>query len=437
MSIEDELKSCLKKASEERGKRTFYGYSGFYNDQFPELDEFILRVLKIGKNEDIQVIVDNMDIILPFIVDSNVYKILNNNVLVKQDGFREKFGEGLKKYPYKNFIIKLFFPINICYSGFLSDFLDKNLLEIVSSLKLDTDFNEYILNRVDKEKQKFYLKSIIDYGGDFIYSNINFFCGNRKIIFENIDKVLINSSNLYALRSFVQGDYNTLNTVKEYINSHEKQAVDSIFNEIKDRVIVSDSSTKDVIILLINEILNEEKVCFSDIEFDGGGFSKVLFIGDKVLKLGDRYTKSFPNNPYIVAPLFRREIISKCGSCFIEVTERVDTSVKPNRDDMFKIHCALGDLDLELTDCRPENFGRLLKPNVLHWKEDINPTDESLELDSKRGNIVLDAGDWVILDADYIFDVNTPKEEVSVPCSQTYAFREQYRKMKSNKKSDG
>ena len=167
---------------------------------------------------------------------------------------------------------------------------------------------------------------------------------------------------------------------------------------------MNDPALENVIRLLILDIMRNEKVNFSDITFSEGGYSNVFFIGDKVVKIGNRETKRFPNNPYIVAPLLRKELKSNGRSCFIEVTERVDTSTPANKEELYQLYKKLRDLGLIWTDIKNENVGRLRKENVIHWNENLNPSLEVLTFSSERGNSTLKAGDLVILDADFIFD---------------------------------
>ena len=57
-------------------------------------------------------------------------------------------------------------------------------------------------------------------------------------------------------------------------------------------------------------------------------------------------------------------------------------------------------------DVKFENAGRLLKDNVIHWSEDINPEDRTLGLEAKRGSATLKAGSLVIIDSDFIYKEN-------------------------------
>lgn len=164
--------------------------------------------------------------------------------------------------------------------------------------------------------------------------------------------------------NFVKDNLEALARVKEYIDCNQEKAINSIFCETEYLVKIKDPTLKKIIELMILDVIRNENAKFSDITYKGGGFSRILLIGDKVIKLGNRATKSFPNNPYIVAPLLRKEFELGDEKCFTEVTERVDTSTLPS--------------------------------------------EEVLGLDTKRGTETLEEGDLVILDADFIYDENDP-----------------------------
>lgn len=154
--------------------------------------------------------------------------------------------------------------------------------------------------------------------------------------------------------------------------------------------------------------MKNENAKLSDITYNGGGFSRVLLIGNKVIKIGNRDTKSFPNNPYIISPLLRKKLEFNGESCFVEVTERVDTSKKASKEELYQLFKNLRNLNLIWTDIKESNVGRLKKENIIHWRQNLNPTDEVLGLDVKRGETVLKEGNLVILDADFIYDENDP-----------------------------
>ena len=171
----------------------------------------------------------------------------------------------------------------------------------------------------------------------------------------------------------------------------------------------------------------EERVKLSDIEFRSGAYSSVLIIGDKVLKLGSRETKRFPNNPYIVTPLLRREVNINGDTCFVEVTERVDTSKEISEEELYELYRNISNLGLVWTDVHQRNVGMLLKDNIIHFSENIDPSDEVLGLGERKGEFVLKKGSLVVLDSDFIFDEEELGDTIIVPENSLYLkFEERY-----------
>lgn len=90
----------------------------------------------------------------------------------------------------------------------------------------------------------------------------------------------------------------------------------------------------------------------------------------------------------------------------------------------------LRNLNLVWTDIKENNVGRLTKENVIHWRGNLNPTEEVLGLDAKRGGTILNEGDLVILDADFIYDENDP----SINYSNNKALYDEFEKRYQNEK---
>lgn len=265
-----------------------------------------------------------------------------------------------------------------------------------------------MLNRLNEDNQKKFLEILVKNKCDIPYLAIEYKGNNKQIIYDNLTLFIENAQNLYALMNFVKDNPAALSQVKSYIDNNEEKAINSIFCETDHLVKIKEPTLKEIIKLIILDVMKNENVKFSDITYNGGGFSRILLIGDKVIKLGDRVTKSFPNNPYIVAPLLRQEFAINNEKCFAEVTERVDTSIKPSKEELYQLYKNLRNLGLKWTDIKEANVGRLKKRNIIHWQENLNPTEEVLGLGAKRGKAILEKGELVILDADFIYDENDP-----------------------------
>jgi hypothetical protein len=287
-----------------------------------------------------------------------------------------------------------------------------------------------MLNKLNEENQRNFLNLLVENKCDIPYSAIKYKGNNKQIIYDNLPLFIENAQNLYTLMNFVKDNPIALSQVKDYIDNNEEKAINSIFCETDNLVKIKDPTLKEIIKLMVLDVMKNENVKFSEITYNGGGFSRVLLIGNKVIKLGNRVTKNFPNNPYIIAPLLRKELEFNGESCFAEITERVDTSTKPSKEELYQLFKNLRNLNLIWTDIKEINVGRLKRENIIHWRENLNLTEEVLGLDTKRGETILKDGDLVILDADFIYDENDPNINYSNNKALYNEFEERYQKEK-------
>lgn len=408
--LEKKLNKLLEEAKKRRKQAVENEMASYYNDSFDSLSKFILkkldsRLVKL-RNKNTKIIADHFDEILPYIVNDNINILLFNiNSLIEQPNFKEKFIEGLKKYPYPDKIDQIFYIIwtrlNNKPNKF-DNFIDSSILKTISTMNVSR------LDRLNEENQKIFLNILAENKCNIPYSEIMYKGNSKQVIYDNLLLFTENSQNLYSLMKFVKDNPSAYSKVKDYIDNNPEKAVNFIFCEINKRVKIEDTTLKEVVKLIILDVLKNENVKLSDITYNGGGLSSVLLIGNKVIKIGDRATKSFPNNPYIISPLLRKKLEFNGAFCFVEVTERVDTSKKASKEELYQLFKKLRNLNLVWTDIKEDNVGRLKKENIIHWRQNLNPTDGVLGLDVKRGETILKEGDLVILDADFIYDENDP-----------------------------
>lgn len=406
--LEKKLNKLLEEAKERRKQAVENEMASYYNDSFDSLSKFILKKCRLVKlrNKNTRIIADHFDEILPYIVNDNMNILLFNiNSLIEQPNFKEKFIEGLKRYPYPDKIDQIFYIIWIRLKDKFDNFIDSSILKTVSTMNVSSYFYGDMLDRLNEENQKIFLNILAENKCNIPYSGIMY---SKQVIYDNLPLFTENSQNLYSLMKFVKDNPSAYSKVKDYIDNNPEKAVNSIFCEINKRVKIEDTTLKEVVKLIILDVLKNENVKLSDITYNGGGLSSVLLIGNKVIKIGDRATKSFPNNPYIISPLLRKKLEFNGESCFVEVTERVDTSKKASKEELYQLFKKLRNLNLTWTDIKEDNVGRLKKENIIHWRQNLNPTDGVLGLDVKRGETILKEGDLVILDADFIYDENDP-----------------------------
>lgn len=435
--LEKDLMKLLEEAKGIRQQSIENESSNYYDDVFYNLSEFISKKLNssLFKNKNAKVIANHFDEILPYIVMSNInILLLNTNLLIEQPNFKERFIAGLKRYPYADGIEQLFYNIWVCLNDEPSkfdSFIDSDILKPISTMDLSRSFYSDMLNKLNEDNQKIFLEILVENKCDIPYSAIEYKGNNKQIIYDNLTLFIENAQNLYALMNFVKDNYIALSQVKNYIDNNEEKAINSIFCETDHLVKIKEPILKEIIKLIILDVMKNENAKFSDITYNGGGFSRILLIGDKVIKLGDRATKNFPNNPYIVAPLLRKEFEINNEKCFAEVTERADTNSKASKEELYQLFKNLRNLGLKWTDIKESNVGRLKRRNVIHWQENLDPTEEVLGLGSKRGTKILKEGDLVILDADFIYDENDPNISFTNNKPLYDEFEKRYQKEKS------
>ncbi len=415
MMLERKLNRLIEEAKNIRQQSIENECASYYHDEFDKLSDFILKKLNRSflKNKNAKIIANHFDEILPYIVDSNIdILFLDTNLLIKQPSFKEKFIRGLKKYPYKEGINQLFYNIQCCLHGEYAYFMDNDILKTIVTLDVSKHFSaDIILDKLhlnlNEEDQKNFLKLMVENKCDIPYLAIDYKGDNKQIIYDNLPLLMEHEKNLYTLVNFVKDNPVALSQVKDYIDNNEEKAINSIFCETDRLVEIKDENLKEIVKLIVLDVMKNENVKFSDITYNGGGFSRVLLIGNKVIKIGNRFTKKFPNNPYIIAPLLRKELQFGDEHCFVEVTERVTTG-EFSKEELYQLFKNLRDLKLVWTDIKSTNVGRLTRENIVHWKTNLQPSEKVLGLDTRRGETILKEGDLVVLDADFIYDEDDP-----------------------------
>lgn len=133
---------------------------------------------------------------------------------------------------------------------------------------------------------------------------------------------------------------------------------------------------EEIIKLMLQEVLKHEKKQLSDIKQVGdGGYSSAFQIGSKVIKIGQapETYELVKDSKRFLKPLIRHklELINEEGkkeTISIEITEAVDTSTIVTEEELYEIYRELREKGMIWTDAKSSNVGRLLKPNVPHFK---------------------------------------------------------------------
>ena len=179
------------------------------------------------------------------------------------------------------------------------------------------------------------------------------------------------------------------------------------------------------VIIIIEELLKQEQKRWIDMDVLDRGYHVTAFeIGNKILKIGiTGYKFEIPNHRRILQPL-ARFVLGKEKKASIEIQEKVETGRFP-KEELYKVYKEIRDAGILVTDFKPQNIGRLRKPNIVHFKgiDSVAPNAVGLdkEIDSYE---VLPAGELVVFDLDYIFrePPNKDIDEEDIPWPSEYAL---------------
>lgn len=435
-------KDLLKLAEEYEKNNDFFKINYFSENEFSKFRKLYYNKLckSLFKQRNAKEFVKHLDIVLKYTNFKNMEWLRYINV-ISQNNFIDILATNLKHFPFREHIDDIFNILSISLKNKNIDIFTDKMIEELLDLRLDSYVYNNIFQSMSQEKRSKFLKLSLDMkvAFDFIVFNTNEI--ENEFIKDNIVDFASFSNNLFYLRSIVEDDFSCLEKLNDYIDNNPKQVVRSIINTTfrSSNDNINKDSLSELLYLIIDDIKSNEKIRYSDIKYiDRGGFSSVFMIGDKVLKLGkDRQSSLFPNNPYIIKPLLRKNIKIDSENLFIEVTERCSTNTSNKTDeDLYNLYKNIRDLGLVWTDVDFRNVGVLLKDNDIYWKNEINPSDKVLELDTFRGKTKLKKGDLVLLDADFIFDENGP--DIAEPDNyyKKDIFEERYQKEKASKELD-
>ncbi len=329
--------------------------------------------------------------------------------------------------------------INILYDNL--DFFIENIDDtfylfflVRDDIESQNKIKEYMANNIDTVLKKISPRNLMSlaslYSGDLKNKIIDY-------VINHFDEIINNYSPLELFDRFISdmnGEEKLEEKRKEYINSNFDVIIDKLYgvfnktalreNVLNEEQLKERQAIKDLIRMVFSEVASNEGVEYSDIKLIGhGAFVYAFQVGDKIIKLGrSRASLTYPNNPFVLTPLIRKKF-SIDGTkwyegIFIEAVERVDVLTRDdvNEEELYGLYSKMRDIGLEWMDIEARNVGRLRKDNVIHWNEELAPSDEVLGLYPMVGDgIQLRKGDLVILDADFIF------EEGKIPYEITHA----------------
>ena len=353
------------------------------HDMIPYKPSFIRRIFKRRKSKDKtanEIITDNFDFILN---NLNCYGC--NPQIIRRLLKREE----------------------------LRPFLEQNFMKILEIVKRD----------VDKESES--LDGFLQYD---MCSLINDFMDTESsgVIVEHAEHI-IESTNINELFKVIQLLKGKNPQLQEFLNKKLEEnkndiaqilILDSIrLRRVGINELDIEEYSKDygiTLSIMIDELLQSEGKRWIDLSVkDGGTYSDVFEIGEKILKIGQpRKTYKIPYSRRILQPLLRTnfEAEGKDIAC-VEICEKVDTVFEcDEQETLYEIYKELREKGIIWTDPKPTNIGRLKKENV------VTLNGERLEVDSGavgfEGEIKeepLKEGDFVIIDTDYLYREDDPE----------------------------
>lgn len=350
-----------------------------------------------------------MDLFLKYTNQNNMDWLRYKSVVL-QPNFLDALAKNLKYFQFKDNVDDLIhYHLYMWWGKILpnreSDFYNDNIIESLLNLKLEANKYAPMFNAMTEEQQKKFITLSIEKEVYVDFLTLNLKKENKKIIENNISKLLVYYKDILSLRDLFYNNKDCVGKINSYIDNNRNKVILSIMYILEKRFEIKDSTITDVISLIVDDVVKNENTKYSDIKMTSGGYSIVIFVKDKVIKLGkERGTLRFANNAYIVKPILRKILKNNEDACLIEITQRVDYAYDITNEQLYELYKNIRKLGLIWTDVDKKNVGKLLNDNEIYWRFDMEPSNQILNLDRTKGDFILKKGELVVLDADFIFD---------------------------------
>ena len=315
-----------------------------------------------------------------------------------------------------------------------SDFICKKfgigiILKMTQGMQFKERF-EYIYEMYEGIRLKYY--TIDEFIEDLMkYSEVEYIC-------DNINEII----SLTSLNTLI--DLNLLKKLKK-LDLEKFSKVDSLIiakmTGINSKFL--DNRILSALIILINEIVKNENVDISDLEYIGeGALTKVYKLGNKVVKFGkNRFTYRIPYHKRILQPLLRRQILKGSRELYIEIAEYIESDIEITDEDAYLIYKELREDGIIWLDAKSENLGRLKKKNLVYFNEPLDVKNESVGYikETIKYEEPIQKGELVIIDTDLLFreeefDENFLDQDINTDFYQMCEKR--YQKEKNIKSSN-
>lgn len=381
------------------------------------LVDFVKYILETKNEEDIEILIKNLDIVLP---ENLAYLFENIEQKELQEPLKKCLKKGIINY-YNPDIIEILLSdeegkrlVKERYADFFHSGYDIRLLKgLMENVQIP---EEEIL-----EKRKEILKNSY---GENLDSFIKWF--KEKEVFDDTD---------ISLEDFIKQTYNNIN----------------------------DITTLKMLEIFYKRFMEKQNIKIGDIELIGKGeYSKSYKIGGFVLKMGEeRINDKIPYHRRILQPLLRQNTNPNSDNNFyIEIQNVVhnkwyeNMTYEEQEEELYKIYKELRDSGIVWTDIKKENIGRLIKPNKSNYtsevlkgniddektlevkQEELSVSEYAIGFINKKDEPCLQPGELVILDTDMIFrlediDIEADRKRYQQPRYLRYENRYLYELQKS------
>ena len=210
----------------------------------------------------------------------------------------------------------------------------------------------------------------------------------------------------------------------------------------------------------VNSKKDEEvKIEDFDESFGRGAYGNTYRVGDFVMKIGDyRLNRNIPNHRRLIQPLIRGYMhLNSKEDRYVEIQNLLDRDWYQNMDAdevneiLYTIYADLRDSGIVWKDIKPENVGRLLKPNTSNFTfididgktKEIKPVQSATGMEGEiPEKDVLKAGDYVIFDTDYLskdtstLDYKFGSDDIVFEFEQRYQYEKRLKEAKEKELGD-
>lgn len=256
----------------------------------------------------------------------------------------------------------------------------------------------------------------------------------QEFIYNNFDYVLAN----YSLKKIVYiYEYMELSDemkvkLDKYLNTKKEEFLSVLLsntlsfrgNVDKDKL----AALFEVVVPIVDHLLEKENCRITDIKILlSGSYSNVLRIGESIIKVGiPRKTFNIPNDKRILQPHLRKDLSEEFGiEATIEVCDRVDTDFIISEDELYDLYKEMRDRGIVCGDFKYGNIGKLIRSNPPRNNPQYGMMGDVSE--------TLEAGEYVMLDTDFIYREGDPHIELSSDLSRKFESRYQRQSIKKGR----